>query len=160
MRLFLVTMFLSISCVTTHGAWWDTPGGTATELSSPNRILVEQSGVSRTATIDQVVDEAAAAPVQSVAGKTGEVSLDKADVGLSNVDNTSDLAKPISTAVQGALDAKADTGHDHDGTYLTTETDPTVPGAISAHEAAADPHPGYVQESVLEYLPKQQGDNI
>jgi hypothetical protein len=32
----------------------------------------------------------------------------KADVGLGNVDNTSDLNKPISTATQSALDLKAD----------------------------------------------------
>lgn len=46
--------------------------------------------------------------VTSVAGKTGEVTLTKTDVGLDQVDNTSDLAKPISTAAQGALDLKAD----------------------------------------------------
>lgn len=34
------------------------------------------------------------------------VTLDKADVGLGNVDNTSDADKPISTATQTALDAK------------------------------------------------------
>lgn len=51
---------------------------------------------------------AAAAPVQSVAGRVGAVILDKSDVGLSNVDNTSDLNKPISTATQTALDAKID----------------------------------------------------
>ncbi|MGL4781738.1 MAG: hypothetical protein ACRCXN_13045 [Bacteroidales bacterium] len=45
--------------------------------------------------------------VASVAGKTGAVSLVKADVGLGDVDNTSDLNKPISTATQTALDAKA-----------------------------------------------------
>lgn len=33
-------------------------------------------------------------------------SLNKIDVGLSNVDNTSDLSKPISTAMQIALNAK------------------------------------------------------
>lgn len=44
--------------------------------------------------------------VNSVAGKTGVVLLAKADVGLSNVDNTSDLNKPISTATQIALNAK------------------------------------------------------
>lgn len=33
---------------------------------------------------------------------------DKAEVGLGNVDNTSDLAKPISTAVQAALNDKRD----------------------------------------------------
>ena len=49
----------------------------------------------------------AAAPVQSVAGRTGTVTLSKSDVGLSNVDNTSDANKPVSTAQQLALDAKA-----------------------------------------------------
>lgn len=52
---------------------------------------------------------AAAAPVQSVAGRTGAVTLAKADVGLGNVDNTTDAAKPVSTAQQTALDAKQDT---------------------------------------------------
>lgn len=45
--------------------------------------------------------------VTSVAGKTGVVSLVKGDVGLANVDNTADTAKPVSTAAQTALDAKA-----------------------------------------------------
>lgn len=45
--------------------------------------------------------------VTSVAGKTGAVTLGKGDVGLSNVDNTSDAAKPISTATQAALNTKA-----------------------------------------------------
>lgn len=36
---------------------------------------------------------AAAAPVQSVAGRTGAVTLAKADVGLGNVDNTADASK-------------------------------------------------------------------
>jgi hypothetical protein len=47
---------------------------------------------------------AAAAPVQSVNGETGIVVLDKSDIGLGNVDNTSDINKPISTATQTALD--------------------------------------------------------
>lgn len=46
--------------------------------------------------------------VDSVAGKTGAVTLGKSDVGLGNVDNTSDANKPISTATQSALDDKAD----------------------------------------------------
>jgi len=50
-----------------------------------------------------------AAPVTSVAGKTGVVTLVKADVGLTNVDNTSDANKPVSTAQQTALDSKANT---------------------------------------------------
>ena len=47
--------------------------------------------------------------VSSVAGKTGVVTLVKADVGLGNVDNTSDANKPISTATQTALNAKQNT---------------------------------------------------
>ena len=44
--------------------------------------------------------------VDSVAGKTGVVTLVKADVGLDNVDNTSDVDKPISTSTQSALNTK------------------------------------------------------
>ena len=46
--------------------------------------------------------------VSSVAGRTGNVVLNKNDVGLNNVDNTSDLNKPISNATQTALNLKAD----------------------------------------------------
>lgn len=42
-------------------------------------------------------------PVTSVAGRTGAVTLTKTDVGLSNVDNTSDTAKPVSTAQATAI---------------------------------------------------------
>lgn len=45
-------------------------------------------------------------PVTSVAGKTGAVTLAKGDVGLGNVDNTSDANKPISNATQAALNGK------------------------------------------------------
>lgn len=44
--------------------------------------------------------------VSSVAGKTWNVTLVKWDVGLWNVDNTSDANKPISTATQTALNNK------------------------------------------------------
>lgn len=51
---------------------------------------------------------AAAALVSANAYTDSEIAaLTKADVGLGNVDNTSDLAKPISTATQSALDLKA-----------------------------------------------------
>lgn len=44
--------------------------------------------------------------VATVAGRTGNVTLTKADVGLSNVDDTSDASKPVSTATQTALGLK------------------------------------------------------
>jgi len=74
--------------------------------------------------------------VQSVAGRQGAVTLTSADLtdasapgralltstsneaqrnalGLGNVNDTSDAAKPISNATQAALNLKADTGHKH-----------------------------------------------
>ena len=45
------------------------------------------------------------AGVTSVNTRTGDVVLDKTDVALSEVDNTSDLDKPVSTATQNAIDA-------------------------------------------------------
>lgn len=44
--------------------------------------------------------------VASVAGRTGNIELTKADVGLGNVDNTADADKPISTATAAALSGK------------------------------------------------------
>jgi plastocyanin len=46
------------------------------------------------------------AGVDSIDGQTGVVTL--ADINLDSVDNTSDADKPVSTAQQTALDAKAD----------------------------------------------------
>lgn len=46
--------------------------------------------------------------VTSVAGRTGAVTLTKSDVGLNNVDNTSDLNKPISNATETAINAVSD----------------------------------------------------
>ena len=47
--------------------------------------------------------------VDSVNWKTWTVILNKSDIWLSNVDNTSDINKPISTATQTALNAKQNT---------------------------------------------------
>jgi|GEM_PF-5622888 len=44
-------------------------------------------------------------PVTSVAGRAGAVTLTSADVGLSNVDNTRDIDKPVSTPQQAAINA-------------------------------------------------------
>lgn len=64
-------------------------------------------------------EAASAAPVQSVAGRTGDVTLSKSDVGLSAVDNTSDASKPVSTATAAALAGKADISHTHAYSGLT-----------------------------------------
>lgn len=54
------------------------------------------------------VEAAAAAPVQSVNGMTGSVTITKASIGLGSVDNTSDANKPVSTAQQTAIGEKVD----------------------------------------------------
>lgn len=59
------------------------------------------------------VDTGENGAVSSVNGFTGDVTLAKADIGLPNVDNTADTAKPVSTAQQAALDAKANSSHGH-----------------------------------------------
>ncbi len=49
---------------------------------------------------------AGGAAVTSVNARIGAVLLGKADVALGNVDNSSDAAKPVSVAMQAALDAR------------------------------------------------------
>lgn len=62
-------------------------------------------------------------------------ALNKAAVGLSNVDNTSDANKPVSTATATALSGKANTSHTHaisDVTNLQTSLDAKAPLASPA----------------------------
>ncbi len=51
-------------------------------------------------------------PLKNVNGEslegTGDIDINKSDVGLGNVDNTSDADKPVSNATQTALDGKED----------------------------------------------------
>lgn len=55
-------------------------------------------------------------------------TLDKSAVGLGNVDNTSDLSKPISTATQSALDLKANSS---DVTGKVSKTGDTMNGSLT-----------------------------
>jgi hypothetical protein len=67
----------------------------------------------------------AAAPVQSVAGRTGTVTLAKSDVGLGNVDNTADASKPVSTA-QAAADAAVQAYAIQRANHTGTQTASTI----------------------------------
>lgn len=85
------------------------PGGASLPAGSEGDHLVYQGGLWLPA---------------SVASVKSSLSLAKADVGLGNVDNTSDAGKPVSTAQQTALDAKSNTNHVHlyQGTLATRPT--------------------------------------
>ena len=72
------------------------------QLSDENYTLIEKNKLL------SIQDGAQVNTVDSVAGKVGVVLLDKADVGLSNVDNTTDINKPISNPTQSALGNKVD----------------------------------------------------
>ena len=89
-----------------------------TNLQSSLNAKADSSSLATVATTGSYEDltdkpSVVGAPVTSVAGRIGDVTLTKSDVGLSNVDNTSDANKPVSTATQTALDGKAATSHTH-----------------------------------------------
>lgn len=124
-------------------------GGLAT-LDEDGQVPADQLG--------NVTGGGGGGAVDSVFGRTGAVTAQsgdytKAQVGLSNVDNTADASKPVSTlqaaadtavanAAAAALAAhEADTTSVHgipDTSALATATDVTT--AVSAHVAASDPH--------------------
>lgn len=88
-----------------------------TAIDTFNEIVAFLDGIdsSETETLAPIVrkvagieDGAQKNTVTKVAGKTGDVTLAKGDVGLGDVDNTSDTDKPVSTAQAAAIaDAKA-----------------------------------------------------
>jgi hypothetical protein len=89
-------------------------------LNSSSRVPSAQLGSGTADTTTYLRGDGAwtAAPVTSVASKTGAVTLVKGDVGLGNVDNTSDASKPVSTAQQTALDGKVNVSNGGGETYF------------------------------------------
>ena len=89
--------------------------GTATKLETARTINGVSFDGSANITINAV--DSTARELAITAGTTAQYwrgdkswqALNKSAVGLGNVDNTSDASKPISTAVQTALNAKQDT---------------------------------------------------
>ncbi len=77
----------------------------------------------------------APSPVLSVNSKIGNITLTKADISLSNVDNTTDLLKPLSTATINALLLKEDkTNKSNDGTLAgASSTKYTTENAVKTY---------------------------
>jgi len=72
------------------------------------------------------INESISSPVLSVNGQIGDVVLEKDDIGLGNVDNTTDADKPISSDTESALDLKQDLREIKTistDTYILLETD-------------------------------------
>lgn len=71
--------------------------------------------------------------------RTGNINITKANIGLGNVDNTSDEDKPVSTATQTALNGKANTS----GTYpnMTAGNATKLNGKAASEYAFADDIP-------------------
>ena len=89
--------FTTLPTATQKGQYW-------IASTSGNGYVVGDWSVWNGTAFDKVDNTDA---VATVAGRTGNVVLTKSDVGLANVDNTSDSAKPVSTAQQTALNLKA-----------------------------------------------------
>lgn len=77
------------------------PGAGVPTGGSLGQVLTKQSN----ADFDTDWQEVPSAPVSTVNGQTGAVVLDKTDIGLGNVDNTSDVNKPMSSATQTYVDS-------------------------------------------------------
>lgn len=81
--------------------------GTSATLGVATTALAGVMSSADKTKLDGIATGAQVNTVTSVASKTGAVTLVKGDVGLGNVDNTADTAKPVSTAQQTALNLKA-----------------------------------------------------
>jgi len=100
--------------------------------------------------------EISAAPVVSVNTKVGAVVLDKTDIGLSNVDDTSDADKPISDDTQSALDHKvAKAGDTMSGPLIMDHThislnssDPLAPYTQQASVQSTSLYVEYTDDNV------------
>lgn len=98
---------------------WGTITGTLSAQTDLQNALNLKITNPMTAVGDLIMGSTAGAPVALSIGSAGQVlkvaggvatwsTLSKTDVGLGNVDNTSDANKPVSTAQQAALNLKVD----------------------------------------------------
>ena len=78
----------------TEKSAWNAKASTAIATTSSNGLM---SSADKTK-LNGIAAGAEVNAVKSVAGKTGAVTLTKADVGLSNVDNTADSNKAVASA--------------------------------------------------------------
>ena len=73
------------------------------DQTNPHNVTMEQLGVDTE--LDKKVDKTLKVNGHAL---SEDITIDKSDINLGNVDNTSDESKPVSTKQQEALDEKAD----------------------------------------------------
>jgi uncharacterized ParB-like nuclease family protein len=93
--------------------------GTVITINNASVTLAKMANMATGSVLARTTAGAGAPEVISFAALKGAMAFVKGDVGLGNVDNTSDANKPISTATQTALDGKAATAHNHASTSIT-----------------------------------------
>lgn len=108
------------------------------ELASAQGVTLEETGTSLTT---------------HTSAKGNPHGVTKSQVGLGNVDNTSDANKPISTAAQTALDKKANTADLSkvaiSGSYNDLSGKPTIPSAVTVDTAMSSTSTNPVQNKVV-----------
>jgi hypothetical protein len=117
------TLYPSVSAVETFVANNATPDATTT-LKGKIKLTNDLGGTADLPTVPGLLTKepiiAAGTTSQYWRGDKTWQTLDKSVVGLGNVDNTADADKPVSTAVQTALNAKENAANKSDVTTLGT----------------------------------------
>lgn len=117
-------------------------GGTGGAVDSVNgktgTVVLAAADVGAATSAQGAKADTAVQPTRKVAGKalSADVTLVKGDVGLGNVDNTSDANKPISTATQAALNDKATAAQGVKADTAVQPSDPRLPIVLT--QAAYD----------------------
>ena len=86
-----------------EGAWTDSVPIVAEQVSATNQPIVDTGNYFATDKTNDALQELGAHKVSTA----NPHAVTKAQIGLGNVDNTSDVNKPVSTAMQTALNLKA-----------------------------------------------------
>lgn len=134
----------------------------ASTLAGTEILAIVQGGETKKVTAQAIANlgggGGGGGAVDSVNGQTGVVVLTKSDVALGNVDNTSDINKPISTATQTALNLKANSSALStvaiSGAYNDLTGKPTL-GSSASHPASdfATAAQGALADTALQTAP-------
>ena len=114
------------------------PGDQCLQTGDPGRGTYSLQGTDPSQPGSWILNPSPTDVVTSVNSMTGPVVLSKSDISLSNIDNTSDVNKPVSTAQQTALNGKVATSRQVlAGTGLTGGGDLTADRTLAVSYGTA-----------------------